>query len=582
MPSQDEIAQGKSEAYNALSSFHETSSLAASSPSDQIKSLLAGLDTFGDEEEEQVKPDHWYCKAGAITYTVPMDPAAGLKRGQISKPYKASVQLEMDLGELTGGVKRRGLRLVESIQFGNDGDDVSVPFVRSIPLGANVDVDAVDGSYSLDDTGVDTDSPPLPLMPPSLLAGVDPMAVKFVVEHTLAVSETERCRCFLLYGDAVSDGNAVASNNDDEEDDDEDFAIKAARRAKKELRSDAPERNYRLLAVVLSEETKVMPEQEETIQDAEIVDYASDFASQIIESPSPSPASPLDLLEINQPAESGNDMDRLMQSLEKHNKQVMESSTTDDSDGGDDGNQNTMMERHALGMFGLTSGVWLGDTFIRESIPSAVSRARQSRTQKGFGKQTKTDNDNGNVEEDRFATWSMGVQKVALLFGWDYSKTISQSYTYGKVMGTATSFSSMANIKSDGIVALDEGRRTKKREEMRVVWDMDGGSYVAGLIGSSYFRAPRYMSFSQSRSYSADAYLTEFMVFYRPEKNEEDASPSDSSSNSEPVDGGIEEDATPEYYCSRTSRLYNANDGNLMQGSTAFFSLTPALLEQSD
>eukprot|EP00571_Detonula_confervacea_P008200 CAMPEP_0172322168 /NCGR_PEP_ID=MMETSP1058-20130122/45166_1 /TAXON_ID=83371 /ORGANISM="Detonula confervacea, Strain CCMP 353" /LENGTH=658 /DNA_ID=CAMNT_0013037829 /DNA_START=46 /DNA_END=2019 /DNA_ORIENTATION=+ len=574
MPSQEEIAQQKSEAYNALSSFHETSSLAQSSPSDQIKSLLQGLDTIGmgDDEEEQIKPDNWMCKTGAVTYTVPMDPAAGLKHGIISKPYKCSVQLEMDLGELRGGVKRRGLRLVESIQFGEDGDDLSMPFVRSIPLGANVDVDAVDGSYSLDDTvvadQVSVESPPLPLLPPSLLAGVDPMAVRFLVEHTLAVSETERCRCFLLYGHVVSD-DTVTSNSDEEDEDDigdEDFAIMAAKKAKKGLESDKKERNYRLLGVVLAEETKAMPEDQEQTSDDEEVDYASDFISQVIESPSPaqSPSSPLDLLEIN-PSESKDDkMDRLMQSLDKHNKQVMDSATDSGNDNG-----NTKMERHSLGMFGLTSGVWLGDTFVRESIPSMgqLSRARQSR-QKGFGKKTATDNEiDDGKEEDRFATWHMGVQKVALLFAWDYSKSISQSYTYGKVMGTATSFSSMANIKSDGIVVVDQARRTKKREERRVVWDMDGGAYVAGLIGSNYFRAPRYMSFTQSRSYSADAYLTEFMVFYRPEN---DASQLNSSSNkSKPLDGEMEEDATPEYYCSRTSRLYNANDGSLMQGSTA-------------
>lgn len=550
MPSQDEIAQQKSAAFNALSSFHETSSLTAATSSDQIKSLLEGLD-IGMEGEEQIKPDHWMCEQGAIAYAVPMDPAAGLKRGKVSRPYKASVQVEMDMGQLAGGAKRRGLRLVESIQFGNDA--LSIPFVRSIPLGENVDVDAVDGSYSLDDATVATtdDSPPLPLMPPSLLAGVvDPMAVQFVVEHTLAVSETERSRCFLLYGGDDAGGNGDIGY-DDEDVDEEDFAIVAARKARKE--SDATERKYRLLGVVLAEEIKVMPK-----QDSE--DDASDSISELIESST----SPLDLLEVNQPLDESKDekMDRLMQSFDKHNKQVMEEGINEYN------NQNKKMEQHALGMFGLTSGVWLGDTFVRESIPTALSRARQSRQTKGFGKNTKT-NDDENAEEDRFATWQMGVQKVALLFRWDYSKSISQDYTYGKVLGTATSFSSMANIKSDGIVVVDEGRKTKKREERRVIWDMDGGSYVAGLIGSSYFRAPRYMSFSQSRNYSADAYLTEFMAFYRPE-NGDVASP----------DGGMEDDVAPMYYCSRAARLYNAKNGNLMQGSTAFFSLSP--LEQSD
>jgi hypothetical protein len=110
---------------------------------------------------------------------------------------------------------------------------------------------------------------------------------------------------------------------------------------------------------------------------------------------------------------------------------------------------------------------------------------------------------------------------------------------------------------------------------------MDGGTYVAGIIGSRYFRAPRYMSFSRSRSYSADAYLTEFMVFYRPDsKHDSSSSSSDGGINVKDQGVSTNEDGGPEYYCSRTSRLYNAIDGSLLQGSTAFFSLKPTLIEK--
>mmetsp|Transcript_32732 Transcript_32732/g.59969 ORF Transcript_32732/g.59969 Transcript_32732/m.59969 type:complete len:86 (+) Transcript_32732:302-559(+) len=37
-----------------------------------------------------------------------------------------------------------------------------------------------------------------------------------------------------------------------------------------------------------------------------------------------------------------------------------------------------------------------------------------------------------------------------------------------------------------------------------------------------------------------------------------------------------------EYYCSRTSRLYDANDGSLMQGSTAFFSMKQAFIDSME
>ena len=402
MPSQEEIAQQKQEAYQALSSFHETSSLAQSN-SAQIKSLLKDIDTIDDDE--QAKPEYWGC-SGATTYIVPMDPAAGIKRGVLSKPYKCSVQIEMDLGGLRGGAKRsRGLRLVESIQFGKEGDgDDNKPFVRSIQLGPNVDVDAVDGSYSLDDTHVTTDeSPSLPLLSPSLMAGLDPTAVQFLVEHSLAVSDSERCRCFLLYGDV---SGSILEDDEYHEG-----------------------RNYRLVGVILAEETKFMAEEQSTDEDVDY-DYASEFISQVIESPSPSksPSSPLDLLEINQTESEGDKMNRLMQSLEKHNKQVM------DSVAGGDGyaDSNTKMERHELDLFGLTSGVFLGDSFVRESLPAGqLSRILQQSRQKGFGKKGKEE------EEDRFATWHVGVQKIALSFKWDYDKSVSQSYTYGKVRAMA-------------------------------------------------------------------------------------------------------------------------------------------------
>mmetsp|Transcript_21151 Transcript_21151/g.36368 ORF Transcript_21151/g.36368 Transcript_21151/m.36368 type:complete len:293 (+) Transcript_21151:460-1338(+) len=278
----------------------------------------------------------------------------------------------------------------------------------------------------------------------------------------------------------------------------------------------------------------------------------------------------------NRPRRIKYKMARLMQSLDKGNQRVMDGM----GGGSDPGNDATStMERHSLGMFGLTSGVWLGDTFVRESLPSNS----MAPSTKGFGRKQQTPTKGGTSSSaegengDRFATWTVGVQKVALAFEWDYSQTVSQSYTYGKCMGTATSLSSMANLKSDGVVVVNKARPTTRREERRVVWDMDNGSYVAGLMGDSYFRAPRYMNVSRGRrSYSADAYLTEFMVFYRPGKEERDGV--ESAADIIGGGGGAAE-VSPEYYCSRMARLYNANDGSLMQGSTAFFSMKQPLME---
>ena len=191
---------------------------------------------------------------------------------------------------------------------------------------------------------------------------------------------------------------------------------------------------------MLAEETKVIPEEPKNSasEDDGEADYASDFISQMIESspsPSNSPSSLLDLLALNQSDDDTSDEDdkmkRLMESLDKHNKQVMESAQA----GGaratatptSEPNPNTKMERHALGMFGLTLGVWLGDTFVRESIPSAVQISRARQQQKGFGMKSAKPDDDGS-EEDQFATWQMGVQKLALQFEWDYRSSVTQSY----------------------------------------------------------------------------------------------------------------------------------------------------------
>ena len=576
IPTQDEIAQQKSEAYTALSSFHETSTSLTTSDT-QIKSLLQGLDTIGMTSDEKALPQAicWSCPDGAITYTATMDRQAGLKRGIISQPYKCSVQVEMDIGELSGRTKRRGLRLVESMSFDN-GEQSSIPFVRDIPLNENVDVDGADGSYSLDTrldaTAATSDSPQLPLLPSKLLGGVQTQP-SYVIEHTIAVSEMERYRCFLLYG---NDDGIIAEGEDNDEDDVNEGKTKMDRKEKSMKTSDGIEKSYRLVGIILSEETKVMPEEEQNDNDKEEeADYASDFISQMIETPpEPSPSSPLDLLEIDQsePAENdeGDKMAKLMQSIDKHNTRVMEENIGAGS-GVAAAESNDEMRPTSVGMFGLTSGVWLGDTFVRETISPQLYQARKK---KGFGKTTSNKVESEDEGEDRFAVWCQGVQKVAFQFCWDYHKIISQSYTYGRFMGVPTSLASMANIKSDGIVVVNEAQRTKKREEKRVIFDIDGGQMIGGLIGSTYFRCPRVMTFSSSKVYSADAYLSEFMVFYQPVKSNDDE-----KSRSKSLEALLDEDNVPEYYCSRTARLI-ANDGSLLQGSTAFFSLKQALTDQ--
>jgi hypothetical protein len=178
MPSNDEIATQKRKAYAVLSLFHEMSSSlpnASSSslmPSSWMWSILCGLEDKYNESlssSSSRRAEYWSCINGAMSYAVLMDPAAGISIGRPSRPYRCTVSMMADIDVDGGGGggrgssgRRRGrggLRLVETIQpiSAAGGEDViedAMPFVRSLSLGVNVDVDLVNGSYSLDNVVV--------------------------------------------------------------------------------------------------------------------------------------------------------------------------------------------------------------------------------------------------------------------------------------------------------------------------------------------------------------------------------------------------------------------------------------------
>mmetsp|Transcript_19497 Transcript_19497/g.39994 ORF Transcript_19497/g.39994 Transcript_19497/m.39994 type:complete len:668 (-) Transcript_19497:94-2097(-) len=586
------MAQQKSEAYHALSSFHETSAsfisesngdksntANGSTSSSSFKDVIEELGSLMSNAEERMgggarnlnMANYWECSNGATLYLVPMDPAAGLKKGVSSKPYKTSVQVELDLDGILYGRSGKGkgsrqLRLRETYTFlDEEGKELasSVPFSRSVILGPNVDVDSVDGSYSLDDTvtlaSEEVGSEAfLPLLPPSFLVDrMDPSKIKFLVENTLVVSETERCRCFLIYGDA--DGGVTMDADGEENGVD-------------------VERNYRLLGIIIAEERKVMPEKETDVCQDESSLIREKSSDEQVNAESSTTSPPLELFDtMSEEQKKEERMKRLFQTIERHNKQVLRDAVEEQANAALEDQTNTAFERHNIGLYGITSGTFLGDAIIREPIPSKkkLFRIKEERQGRGFGKnppkQTKSKEiveEHREHGEDGFANWNTGVQKVSLHYSWDYSNSIMQSYEWGRSLGTYTSMACGENNKSIGTIVMNESKRlAKKGEAPRVIMDMNGGRYIAGLIGSTYFRAPRYLSFSRVRSYNHEPYLIEFMTFYRlPEKS----STVPTSLNGDIIEG-------PGYYCSRMSRLYNSLDGSILQGSTAFFTMSHPL-----
>ena len=153
--------------------------------------------------------------------------------------------------------------------------------------------------------------------------------------------------------------------------------------------------------------------------------------------------------------------------------------------------------------------MWLGNTIVHESVLSLAKCLTVD------GKDLASNE--GSELEDRFATWRQGVQKISLIFDWYCHESVSQSDTY------------------HGTVVVYKGRRTKRKEERRAVWDMKGGAYIAGPIGLGYFRAPRYMMEGAALMSACE----------------------NGTDNAEII--GVE-DAAPEYYSSRSCRMYDARD----------------------
>ncbi len=179
-----------------------------------------------------------------------MDSAAGIGIGRPSRLYRCMVSLMADINVDDGGGggrgssgRRRGrgrLRLVETIQSisATGGEDVikdAMPFVCSLSLGANVDVNPINGSYSLEDVVVvnrpssnndnkndnndDDDGngnggwfSTLPLMPASTFIVISSIGMPSSMRRIISTSSSSREFAQLLSMTANADGNLMTNH----------------------------------------------------------------------------------------------------------------------------------------------------------------------------------------------------------------------------------------------------------------------------------------------------------------------------------------------------------------------------------
>lgn len=169
----------------------------------------------------------WVCEEGAVS----TDGAGGSFIRSV--PFRSSVSTRLGISSDNSG---DAIKLVETLSWGEDDNTI---FGRSCALGSSVDVDSVDGSYSLhatmsdEDTSVSISSCALP----QSISGIDPAKVTSVIENCIMGNGNKRVRCFFIYGK-----NANGVSNDEKDNDDVQL------------------QEQRLLRVVVSHETKKMDE----------------------------------------------------------------------------------------------------------------------------------------------------------------------------------------------------------------------------------------------------------------------------------------------------------------------------------
>ena len=344
-------------------------------------------------------------KGKAKSFTVTPDVAAGIVQRKDSPEYTVTAKLGLDYA-------RRDFTLRETMEWKDN-----VIFVRKLSLqDSNVDVDAVDASYSLDSTLPDF---------PAAICGTEKLK-QFMIEHCIAVSNDERARCLAIYG---------ADQN--------------------------------LIRVVVCEETRIQSErtssskneESNSLSAADLIEMQSDIDRLVDkiagQMPKKGESSDAESTEVSQ----GDRVDRLQQAM---------SSGTE--------NGATALSKHTVSLLELSAGVWLGDTIIRDMpmVPTSPLERGQ-----GFGPSTKQ---TSSLMGKGFAKWSVGVQKVAWRWMWNFGEEIRQINDVGKAMGAEMAEELSQSLS--GSVCVNESLSRRIKQGDRMVYIDWSGDNVGFLLGS--------------------------------------------------------------------------------------------------
>eukprot|EP00560_Eucampia_antarctica_P002155 CAMPEP_0197840472 /NCGR_PEP_ID=MMETSP1437-20131217/45629_1 /TAXON_ID=49252 ORGANISM="Eucampia antarctica, Strain CCMP1452" /NCGR_SAMPLE_ID=MMETSP1437 /ASSEMBLY_ACC=CAM_ASM_001096 /LENGTH=644 /DNA_ID=CAMNT_0043450095 /DNA_START=30 /DNA_END=1965 /DNA_ORIENTATION=- len=550
LPNEDDLKRQKSEAVVSLSDYHDGT---------------------------------WQCVNGATSFSISSDVAAGIIRKSKSMPYQTSVNVRLSsanlkMAETFSWQKSSSNNNNYNNNDDNNGDDDSwTALTRSVPLGSSIDIDSVDASYSVDQALMDL---------PHAISGTDAL-IKFGIEHVLAVQDDQRVRSFCLYG------------MDD-----------------------------RLVRVVIANEIrkttttveKVEPPLIKLVQDQD--EEMSNSIEQLFSNTKSTkqPLTQMQQLQDKIAANNNNIINRDDQqtAMERYTitmfglslgpwlgdsvirDRSLYSSNDNNNNNNSNGNSNgrkdleadniinrddqqTAMERYTITMFGLSLGPWLGDSVIRDrSLYSSNDNNNNSNSngngKKGFGSskessQRKQDQPKQDAAQtslsssmDGFAEWTIGVQKVAMQYKWDFGDTVRHVWESGRSMGVAACLT----LPKSSMGTLNEkfmSKRIQPEEDRMLYIDYDMGAYAGFTLGSVYLKVPTFLFFSQMNAEKlVHPFVTQFAVF---QKSGDGADPASLTSAITPND---KDNPSCEIICSKMMRVYD-NNGQLKQGITSFLTL---------
>lgn len=481
-------------------------------------------------------------KGRSTSFTVTADVAAGIVAKTISPDYQLDVSLTYSSeGSLA-------LREVCSLTS-TSSDEFSFASSRQVSLAdSGVDCDAVDASYSLHThhatSTTEGDDNVLNNNFPAEIVGTKKTAL-FTVEHCLTVSDDERVRLLALYGEKQD-----------------------------------------LIRVVVCDETRIPRDEQDSssataatpLTTADLLEMQSDMdrlvdkiAGQVKGPPSSSATQKSDSTDPSSSSSSKeiySDPAERMQQLQDLQQQPSSSNTSDNKkDQNKDDDRGPALARRPMSLLELTSGVWLGDAIIRDNL--AVSGdgkntgGRASAAGKGFG--ASEGNGQSPSPEPAFASWAVGVQKVAREWLWDFGEQIRQKNDAGKALGADMAAALGQSMAGSICENQSLSRRIPKDKRMVYIdWNHgNGDNHVGFLLGSVSIQVPRFATFNTRQS---KPFYTELCVYQSPVLEET------SVGAIIELDPNTGMEQLPEVVCSRICRLYNS-EGQLKQGCTSFYSL---------